>query len=177
MPGQPSDWLYVTLAAVREAMTQRLGTGKADPEAEREMRMALEMLDLMWNEIVGQRESLHREHRRFEDFFEFAPDAYAVTDAGGNLRDANLALADLLGTARDTLLGKPITTFVRTPDRAAFLARFVGLAMNPEAAPLSWQCELQPPAGDPCRVTVSVRAIPLRKSGVAGLCWLFRPAG
>lgn len=176
MPGHSSDWLYVTLAAVREAMSHRLQEGRADPEAAREMQLALEMLDLMWNEIIGQRESLHREHRRFEDFFEFAPDAYAITDAGGNLREVNVAFADLLGTTREALLGRPITTYVCEPDRAGFLSRLVSLTIEPGARPVAWQCELQPYAGNACKVTVSVRAIPLRKSGVPGLCWLVRTA-
>lgn len=176
MPGQPADWLYVTLAAVREAMQHRLEEGGLDPEAEREMQMALEMLALMWEEIVGQRESLHREHRRFEDFFEFSPDAYAITDAGGNVREANVALADLLGAPREALVGRPLGSFVLEADRAGFISRFVGLAMHPVSQPLSWSCRVQPSGGAPREVSVSVRAIPLRRSGVAGLCWLLRPA-
>ncbi len=176
MPGQPSDWLFVTLAAVREAMQHRLQEGRLDAEAEREMQMALEMLALMWEEIVGQRASLDREHRRFEDFFEFAPDAYAVTDAGGNVREANLALADLLQFPREALVGKPLASFVVEQDRAGFIARFVGLAMHANPQPLSWTCRVQPKGGAPRESVVSVRAIPLRRSGVGGLCWLIRPS-
>ena len=176
MPGQPSDWLYVTLAAVRETMQHRLEEGGLDAEAEREMQLALEMLALMWEEIVGQRESLDREHRRFEDFFEFSPDAYAVTDAGGNVREANVALADLLGMPREALLGKSLGSFVLEADRAGFISRFVGLALHLGPAPVSWTCRVQPARGSPREVIVSVRAIPLRRSGVAGLCWVLRPA-
>jgi PAS domain S-box-containing protein len=175
MPGQPSDWLYVTLAAVREAMQHRLQEGTLDAEAEREMQMALEMLALMWEEIVGQRESLHREHRRFEDFFAYAPDAYAITDAGGNVREANLALADLLRIPREALVGRPLTLHVAEDDRAVFLSRLVGAAMPPTSQPPSWPCRVRTSGGALREVIVSVRAIPLHKSGVAGLCWLVRP--
>ena len=176
MPGQPSDWLSVTLAAVREAMQHRLQEGGLDTDAEREMQMALEMLALMWEEIVGQRESLLREHRRFEDFFEFAPDAYAVSDAGGNIREANVALSDLLKVPREALVGKPLGSFILDADRAGFISRFVGLAIHPVTQPLSWSCRVQPVGGAPREVVVSVRPIPLRKSGIAGLCWLVRPS-
>jgi hypothetical protein len=41
---------------------------------------------------------------------------------------------------------------------------------------LAWQALAQPAEGKPLACEFSVRAIPLKKSGVAGLCWLIRPA-
>jgi hypothetical protein len=35
---------------------------------------------------------------------------------------------------------------------------------------------LQPRQGEPFEAELRVRAIPLKKSGVGGLCWLIRPA-
>lgn len=172
-----SDWLKSTLAAVRELMVQRLQKAPADPGMERDVQMALEELEVMWEELQGQAELLRRESDRYQEFFEYAPDTYLITDAGCNVREANRAALELFGAARHDLLGHPLTRFVAQEDRAHFLSKFIGLVLTPSHRPLSWECRLVPAgAAKPLPVVVSVRAIPLRKSGVAGLCWLIRPS-
>ena len=54
VPGRAPDWLLTTVTAVRELMIKRLEAAAADPEAKREMEMALEELDVMWEELQGQ---------------------------------------------------------------------------------------------------------------------------
>ena len=170
-----SDWLKGTLTAVRDLMVQRLEKTPLDPEIERDLHMALEMLAVMWEELEGQAELLQRESERYQEFFDFAPDAYLVTDAGCNVREANRAAAALLGMAKGELLGQPLTRFVAEEDRTLFLARFVSLVIEPGASSISWECRIQPRGAPPLMATFSVRAIPLRKSGIAGLCWVIRP--
>jgi PAS domain S-box-containing protein len=172
----PSDWLRSTLAAVREQMRQRLENAPDDPELERDLQMALDELEVMWEELEGQAERLQRESERYQEFFEHAPDAYLITDSGCNIREANRAAAELLALDRAHLLGHPLTRFIREEDRTLFLSKFIGLVLEPTGKSMSWACRLQPAEGDAASVVVSVRAIPLRKSGVAGLCWLIRPA-
>lgn len=53
-----SGWLVNTLNAVREVMLERLEKRSLDGEAEREVQMALEELDVMWEELQGQAELL-----------------------------------------------------------------------------------------------------------------------
>jgi PAS domain S-box-containing protein len=129
-------------------MAKRLEAGSLDGEAQKEVEMALEELDVMWEELQGQA-------------------ALLITDAGGNVREANRAAQELLGEA---LAGRPVASLVPEDDRVAFLTRFVGAISSPEGR-LSWQGRVAPdrPA------QFSVRTLPLRKSGVAGLCWLIRP--
>lgn len=172
-----AEGLKSTLAAVRELMVQRLENGRLDPDMERDIQMALEELEVMWEELQGQAELLQRESERYQEFFDYAPDAYLVTDAGCNVREANQAAVDLLGATREGLLGQPLSRFVADADRTVFLSRFIGLVLEPTAKVLTWECALNPVgAAQAVRTTVSVRAIPLRRSGVAGLCWLIRPA-
>jgi PAS domain S-box-containing protein len=171
-----SDSLKSTLSAVRDLMIQRLEKQPADPEMERDIQMALEELEVMWEELEGQSELLERESARYQEFFEFAPDAYLVTDAGCNVREANAAALELLGAAKAQLIGGPLTRFVAQADREPFVSRFLSVAMEPGMKSVTWTCSLQPARGQALSVTVSVRAIPLRKSGIAGLCWLVRPA-
>ena len=175
MAGNRSQWLLTTVNAVREVVTNRLARHDLDRQTEREMEMALELIETIWQELVGQAGLAEREHERFVEFFEFAPDALAVTDVGCNLREANRSLAELLGVPQAALLGTPLTRHIAEADRAAFLIRFVGHALHAEDKPVTWRSRLQPASGAPIEVTISVLAIQLHKSGVGGLCWLFRP--
>ena len=172
-----SQWLSTTVQAVRELMLKRLGNESLDEASQRDVEMALEELDVMWEELQGQAALLERENARYAEFFEFAPDAYLITDPGGSIREANQAAAELLGAARAELAGRPLSEFVADEDRVAFLTRTVGLLLGAgHPRSFGWQTRLRPLHGEPRSCEFSVRAIPLRKSGAAGLCWLIRPA-
>lgn len=175
MAGPRSEWLLTTINAVRERMVDRLARRTLDEESELDIQMALEEIETMWEELVGQSEILAVERERYRDFFENAPDAYAVTDEGCAVREANRALADLLGVACGELLGKPLSHFVEDGDRAGFLANVVGSVHGPER-PMRWRARFKGPDGKLLPVHLTVRAMPLRRSGVRGLCWLLRPA-
>lgn len=168
------EWLLTTVSAVRELMIKRLEADSLNPEAKREMEMALEELDVMWEELQGQAAMLLRENARYAEFFEYSPDAYVVTDVGGNVREANQAALELFAAPRDDVVGHPLSGYVAGDDRVAFLTRTVSLMLG--GKPLTWQAHLQAGDGAPLAVEFSVRAIPLKKSGVGGLCWLIRPA-
>jgi len=174
-PGSP-EWLLTTVTAVRELMVKRLEAQSLEQEARREMEMALEELDVMWEELQGQAAVLERENQRYAEFFEYAPDAYLITDAGGGVREANRAAVELLALERDELVGRPLSEHIAADDRVAFLTRSVGLILGGGARPVSWKARLQPAGRAALEVEFSVRAIPLKKSGVGGLCWLIRAA-
>jgi PAS domain S-box-containing protein len=174
MASHSSEWLLTTVSAVRELMIKRLEAESLNPDAKREMEMALEELDVMWEELQGQAAMLLRENTRYAEFFEYSPDAYLITDVGGNVREANQAALELFGASREEVLAHPLSQFIAHEDRVAFLTRTVGLMLG--GKPLSWPARVQPGAGAALAVEFSVRAIPLKKSGAGGLCWLIRPA-
>ena len=174
MPGAQPQWLLTTVNAVRELMIGRLQAATLDSESRSEIEMALEELDVMWEELQGQAELLSRESERYAEFFDHAPDAYIVTDIGGSIREANRAAGELLRADRDVLLRQPLASYIVAADRTAFLSRFVGVMVE-GVAKAAWEARLQPAAGGALRAHFSVRAIPLGKSGVGGLCWLIRP--
>jgi len=171
-----SEWLLTTVSAVRDLMIRRLEDPALDAAAHREVEMALEEIDVMWEELEAQATLLERENARYAEFFEFAPDAYVITDAGGGIREANEAAGELLKIARADMVGRPLCDFIADEDRVGFLARSLGPMLGRSPGSLAWQSLLQPIAGGPLRCQFSVRPIPLKKSGVAGLCWLIRPA-
>src|SRR3954462_10405963 len=106
-----------TVGAVRELMLKRLDTEVANSDSRRDLEMALEELDVMWEELQGQSALLVRENERYAEFFDFAPDAYLITDAGGKIREANQAALELLGAARETVLGGTLSDYVVDADR------------------------------------------------------------
>jgi PAS domain S-box-containing protein len=174
--GHSPEWLMTTVSAVRELMIRRLQADSLDSESKREMEMALEELDVMWEELQGQAALLLRENARYAEFFQYAPDAYLITDAGGSIREANQAALELLHAPRDAVVGHPLSQFIGEDDRVAFLTRTVSLMLGGTVKPVAWRAQLKCAAGEPLAAEFSVRAIPLKKSGVGGLCWLIRPA-
>ena len=169
------EWLLTTVTAVRELMIKRLEADAGNPDTKRDLEMALEELDVMWEELQGQAALLVRENERYAEFFEFAPDAYVITDAGGSVREANQAALELMQSARADVLGRPLSEYIAEDDRVAFLSRSVGLMMGGAVKPHSWKAHLQPGEGAGFAAEFSVRSIPLKKSGIGGLCWLIRP--
>ena len=172
MRSKRPSWLVTTVTAVRELMLKRLA-GPLDQEAKRDAEMALQTLDLLWEQLEGEGEMLTREHERYLALFENAPDAHLVTDAGGSVREANCAAAELLQLPLDQIRGKSLVHLVIEEDKAIFLARLVALLASP--VPAGWCTRIQGGRGSPLPVHVGVRPIPLAKSGVAGLCWVLRP--
>ena len=169
------EWLMTTVTAVRDLMIKRLEGDSLDGEAKRDIEMALEELDVMWEELQGQASLLVRENERYAEFFQFAPDAYLITDAGGGIREANQAALEFLKATRDAIVGKALAEFIAAEDRVAFLTRTVSLMLGAAGKPLVWRADVQPAGGAAVTAEFSVRAIPLKKSGVGGLCWLIRP--
>src|SRR5207249_4250279 len=47
-------------------------------------------------ELVANRAKLEFERRRYQEFFNFAPDGYVVTNLKGHIQDANIAACRLL---------------------------------------------------------------------------------
>jgi PAS domain S-box-containing protein len=176
MSNASSEWLLTTVTAVRELMIRRLESESLDADFHREVEMALEELDVMWEELQGQAALLVRENERYAEFFEYAPDAYLVTDAGGNIREANQAALELLKAPREELIGRPLSAYIVGDERMRFLARTLGLMLSGKPQRDAWASRLQPRAGEPFEAQLRVRAIPLKKSGVGGLCWLIQPA-
>jgi len=82
--------------------------------------LATEELHQQNEELIQTRTLLEAERQRYQDLFEFAPDAYLVTDTLGIIREANHTTATLLKVSQNYLIDKPIVNFVALPDRPAF---------------------------------------------------------
>ncbi|MFH1569820.1 MAG: PAS domain S-box protein [Gemmatimonadota bacterium] len=84
---------------------------------------------------------------RYADLYDFAPVGYLSLDARGQVEETNLRAAEMLGLARDGLVGQPLAGFLAPKDQDA----------------LHLQLESQP-AG-PARGTRVLASVPLAIQG------------
>jgi PAS domain S-box-containing protein len=153
-----------------------------------ELSMAEEEVQQQNEELAAARDALETERRRYQDLFEFAPDAYLVTDTDGAIREANRAAAELLGIPQRLLLGKPLILFVAAEERSTFrsqLNRLVqaGPAGSRPAAEGTqagrtlreeWVVPLQSQHGASFDAALTVAAVLDREDRLAALRWLLR---
>jgi PAS domain S-box-containing protein len=158
--------------AVRELMEKQLRAGKgAEATA---LQSGLEELSVLWDELQSQNEHLARERQRFENLFEFLPEACLITDVVGHVRDANRAAIELLQILPRELSAKPLSVFICAEQRMEFRSRLTALCNSDYLGMESWRSRILPRDGQALAATLAVRAIhPPRPSE---LCWVLRPA-
>jgi PAS domain S-box-containing protein len=109
---------------------------------------------------------------RYQELFDFAPDAYLVTDRQGVIRQANYAAAVLLGTRTEFLVGKPLLFYVASTDRRVFSANLYQLSLLPGER-VQWEMTLCPPRSDPVSALVTASAASTQE-WLGTLHWSFR---
>ncbi len=126
-----------------------------------ELSVSLEEQTVFEEELRQQNEELLIAHedaklqqQRYENLFEFAPDAYLVTDANGKIQEANRAASILLVVSRKYLIGKPIFVFIAKRDRKSFRTQ-VNLLERVE----DWECYIQPRKSTPFNATITITSI------------------
>jgi PAS domain S-box-containing protein len=137
-----------------------------------ELHVAGAELQQQNEELIAARHAIETERQRYQELFEFAPDGYLVTDAGGVIRESNRAAAILLGVSQQLLVDKPVSVFVSTEDHARFYGHLGRISDSTET--LDWEFSLRPRerAAFPASVTIGIaRDVAGR---VIGLRWLIR---
>lgn len=106
-----------------------------------ELHTAQEELRKQNQELLATRQKLEVDRDYYRELFDFAPDAYLVTDAGGTIREANHAAVQLLGSDRAHLVSQPFASFVSETDRATFYAMLAQLHHSNRLE--EWEVRLQ----------------------------------
>jgi PAS domain S-box-containing protein/putative nucleotidyltransferase with HDIG domain len=112
--------------------------------------------------------------RRYQDFFELAPDAYLVTDDQMFIQESNLAAAALLQLSQASLQGKSLSHFIAAEDRSAFQASLIQLREGGEKR--NWEMRLQCGEGPPMAVRITVKALTDHHDKLVRMLWLLRDA-
>jgi PAS domain S-box-containing protein len=122
-------------------------------EALEDLRVALEELRVAEEELRHQNEELAATHveldlerRRFEELFEFAPNAYFVTDSMGIIIQCNRSACSLLRVLPRFLPGKALATYITNEDRPRF--RNLIAAIRADGRSRTAAFKLQPREGD-----------------------------
>jgi len=165
---------YSLFAATKSTLQLLRDRMRKAPEAE--LQAAIDLVESLWVELQAASDVLAAERQRYAEFFEFAPDAYVITDPQGEVREANRAARELLGAKPGELEGAPLPAFVPEAERAAFRARLVAARGRPEADVEHWKGSVCPRAGSAVEALFQVRPMKVRRKNADGLCWLIRRA-
>jgi PAS domain S-box-containing protein len=122
-----------------------------------ELQASLEELRRQNDELAAAQRTIEHERQRYRDLFEFAPDAYVVTDTAGMIREVNRAAADLFGIAQHAVVGKPLVLYLAPASRSAFYAL---LRRGPQGEGMqTWEAVVQPRNRGPVPVSVRMARI------------------
>jgi PAS domain S-box-containing protein len=172
MSANDSFALFNSVKTVRDLLQRKLDDGAG--HAHGELEAGLQEIEALWEELRQRADELASERQRYTEFFEYAPDAYLVTDAQGMVRDANRAAAELLGMPAQALIGKPLASCVHEDGRREFRAHLVRASAQTDGELSIWRGVLAGPDDALLPVQFRVRAMPVADGGLAPLCWLVR---
>ena len=166
--------LYSTARNVSEQLRRRIqaeqSNGAKNPA---ELEAALEEIQVLWEELHNQSAALADERQRYSEFFEYAPEAYLVTEPLGEIRESNRAACELLGEQEEALEGQLLLERIPEDERPMFRAKLIAVRGQPEGEMSAWAGSLRCAKGvEP--VQFRVRSIKVRRKNADGLCWLIR---
>lgn len=126
-----------------------------------QMQTSLEAMEVIEEELIYQNEYLAEEHQRYYDLFEFAPDAYLLTDAQGVILVANRAAGALFNLLPNLLIGKPLANFVSERERSVIRTKINQLS-SVYSAVQEWEISMCPRRGQ--SFDASLLVAPVRDS-------------
>ncbi|HET9635047.1 MAG TPA: PAS domain-containing sensor histidine kinase [Gemmatimonadaceae bacterium] len=141
-------------------------------EAMEELRVADEELRAQNQELMESRQAIDRERLRYRELFDFAPDAYVVTDVHGTIREANVAAGKLLGIEPRFLVGKPVQAFFEEGSRRQYSKQLDQLCHSDRIE--DWQLWITPRHGERKPVAVSLSRAPERDHHKLNYRWILR---
>lgn len=118
---------------------------------------------------LAQAHSYQRQH--YQELFEFAPEAYLVTDGDGKIQAANFAAAQLFQMPALSLVGQNLTIYVPQPEQTAFVNQLKRLGLEQVQ---EWELRLQSPQREPFDAAVTVGVSQHLQGSLSSLRWLIR---
>ncbi|MEH2226101.1 PAS domain-containing hybrid sensor histidine kinase/response regulator [Nostoc sp.] len=141
-------------------------------EAFEELQITLEELKIASEELQATRIVVEKERQRYQELFDFAPDAYLVTDTFGTILEANRATSIQLNVSQRFLVGKPLLTFIAQSDHQAFFNYLTQLQHINRGG--EWEVCLQPREKICFDVALTVVTVRNEKGMPVALRWLMR---
>jgi PAS domain S-box-containing protein len=170
---------------IRVRLENSLKSGEGDSaqyllqETVEQLNVAMEELRVANDLLVSQNEEMARiqleleaERKRYKDLFDFAPEAFILTDFNGTIREANRTTATLLNVEPKFMTGKPLIVFIADEERKEFRSRLSRLYQIPTRMELKFR--LQPRDKAPVPAHLTVGTVYNRDRQPIGLRWLLR---
>ncbi len=142
-----------------------------------ELRAAQEELLQQNQALLEAHQTIELERQRYQDLFNLAPQAYLVTDATGQIQEANHAAAMLLNRPPSYLIGKPLVLFIPVDSRPRFYTKLevINRKFQPPKPEIEvWDTPLHPHGGDPLEIAATLSITRLADGTVSSLRWLLR---
>ena len=116
--------------------------------------------------------ALAEQRDRYQDLFEFAPDAYLVTDAEGHVLEANRVAETLLDVRRDVLIGGLLVDHVAPRGRPVFRAELERMAETGRVQ--DWTVPLLTGTGAVVEGALTVTPVRTADGKLVALRWMLR---
>ncbi|MBD1876687.1 PAS domain S-box protein [Nodosilinea sp. FACHB-131] len=153
-----------------------------------ELHVVVEAMRLQNEELLAAHYSLEHERQRYQNLFNFAPDAYVVTDARGTIENINGVAAQLLNVRASLAQGKLLTLFIAEADRAFINGQLYSIAPPGAASAAAAEAigsvgtvflqdqelSILPRGRGPFKVALSATVERDRQGRVVRLYWLLR---
>ena len=133
--------------------------------AEEELRQQNEML-------VAAQSGVEEERQRYQELFEFAPDAYLVTDLYGAVWEANRAAVSLLNITHRHLINKPLANFIAEDHRPSFRGVLNQLPTIHRVQ--EWEVSMCGRRSEPFSAAITSETVLDRQGKAIALRWMIR---
>ena len=141
--------------------------------ASEEMQIAVEELQKQNEKLATARFAAEQESQRYQELFEFVPDAYWLTDIYGTIQEANRAAGTLLNISPRFLVGKPLSVFVKPQELKEFLPKLIELEHKDTTGTAEeLTATLYRRDGEPFLATMRVAKVSSSNSKCLALRWL-----
>ena len=136
-----------------------------------ELLVAEGELRVQSEELAASAAAIDAERERYGELFDFAPDAYLVTDAQGRILEANGAASAMLGVPARYLEGKLLVSFVDESSRRDLRDLLSTLSGSPQPVEERY-LRIRP--RDSAAFVAEVRAVGHVQDGVGAVRWMVR---
>ncbi len=125
--------------------------------------------------LIHLQQALDAEQRRYRDLFQFAPDAYLVTNLRGIIQEANQTAAELLNMPGYFLKDTPLLVLVDRDDRNRYSEQLSRLPFQADLDRVTgWGLRLRPRQRPPIQASITLTVVRDHDQRPTGLLWLLR---
>lgn len=137
-----------------------------------ELQFAEAELERQGEDLQNTQELLRLEQQRYQELFDFAPDAYLATDSQGNIQAANRAAVAMLGQEHQRLMQTSLLNFVAPESYSSFYCDLPSIPANDRRQ--EWEMRICPHQGKPFDASLAVTRLINPGDQVEIYRWLIR---